>query len=419
MQRLACRFALIYLTLFCLATQISGSMLPNPWFSYRGLGRLPPLRDLTAWIGSAVFGITAPLDLSSSGESLFFWIQTAWIVAASIAAAIAWSLLRRTGGIPERLYPWALLFARLALAASLLEYGMTKVIPTQFPAPPLTTLVTPVGELTLSALLWTSIGAATPYQVFTGCIETLAGILLIVPRTATLGAVLGLAALVQVFALNMTYDVGLKLITLHLIALALIVLGPDVRGLSDFFLARRPGQASLPPAVVRGHRGRRAVLGAQIAFGIYLLGMLTWVNWSYWQAAGGGRPRSAFYGIWTVERMSVDGDVRDPSRNDYDRRWRRVVFDEPDRIVFQRTDDSLARYGAALDTAGGTLALTKAGSRHWRASFLIDRPSADVLDLSGEMDGRRIEARLRRVDFEAFPLLHSTFRWIRPHDAAP
>jgi hypothetical protein len=34
------------------------------------------------------------------------------------------------------------------------------------------------------------------------------------------------------------------------------------------------------------------------------------------------------------------------------------------------------------------------------------------------MDGHRIAARLQRVDFDAFPLLNSTFRWIRPH-AAP
>src|SRR5687768_6132567 len=97
MQRLACRFALIYLALFCLATQISGSMLPNPWFSYRGLGRLPPLRDLTTWVGATVFGITAPLDAAGTGEPLFFWIQTAWILAVSIAAAVAWSFAGRTG----------------------------------------------------------------------------------------------------------------------------------------------------------------------------------------------------------------------------------------------------------------------------------------------------------------------------------
>jgi hypothetical protein len=34
----AFRLSVVYLGLFCLATQISGSMLPNPYIYYRGLG---------------------------------------------------------------------------------------------------------------------------------------------------------------------------------------------------------------------------------------------------------------------------------------------------------------------------------------------------------------------------------------------
>jgi hypothetical protein len=44
------------------------------------------------------------------------------------------------------------------------------------------------------------------------------------------------------------------------------------------------------------------------------------------------------------------------------------------------------------------------------------RESEDSLAIEGQMDGHRIDAQLRRVSFDAFPLLNSTFRWIRPHD---
>jgi hypothetical protein len=117
-----------------------------------------------------------------------------------------------------------------------------------------------------------------------------------------------------------------------------------------------------------------------------------------------------------VERLSIDGQAGPPQLNDYDRRWRRVIFDTPDSVVFQRTDDSLATYGASLDAGRGALALTKGNSRNWTARFTFDRPSADRLNVEGEMDGYRIQAQLQRVDFDAFPLLHSSFRWVRPHD---
>ena len=406
-RRVAFRFGVVYLTLFGLATQLSGSLIANPWFAYRGMGRLWPMREITHWVARTVFGVTVPLDDVSGGETLFFWIQWGWILATALIVTVTWSLLdRRRTGAPsldrrrseraKAALPWCLLAVRLVLAASLLEYGMTKVIPTQFPAPPLTVLVTPVGEMTLSALLWTTIGSAPAYQVITGCVEVLAGILLILPWTVTLGALLGVLSLLQVLLLNLTFDIGVKLVTAHLIVLALILLTPAARQTRPF-------------------TSRRA-LGGQLLFAASLLGVLTYINLSFWQVAGGGRPKSVLYGIWNVERLSVDGQERPAAMNDYDRRWRRVIFDAPDELVVQRIDDSFARYGASLERSSGTLTLTKGSSRTWTSRLTYDRPADDRLTIAGEMDGHRVEADLRRVEREAWPLLNSSFRWIRPHD---
>jgi hypothetical protein len=391
-------------------------MLPNLAFTYRGLGKLWPMREVTHWTAATVFGIPSRLDDTAGGEPLFFWVQTFWLLIASLIAVAIWSAMDRRRHDYTNLHRWFYLVVRVALAASLFEYGMTKVIPTQFPAPPLTTLVTPVGELTLSALLWTSIGAAQPYEIFTGCIEVLAGVLLLFLRTTVLGAAIGLVALIQVTSLNMFYDVGLKLVSLHMIALAAILLAPDLSRFADFFLRHRPAAASIPPLPGRTPRAQRALVLAPILFGAYLLGMYAYINWSFWQVGGGGRPKSALYGIWNVEQLSVDGERRPPDQNDYDRRWRRVIFDAPETVVFQRTDDSLAPYGASLDTGRNVLALRKGNSRNWGATFSITRISSDRVSLAGEMDGHRLEAQLRRIDFDAFPLLNSSFRWVRPHE---
>jgi hypothetical protein len=286
----------------------------------------------------------------------------------------------------------------------------------------LTALVTPAGDMTLSALLWTTIGSAPAYQIATGCIEVLAAVLLLLPRTVTLGALLALASLSQVLLLNLTFDIGVKLVTMHLIVLAAILLIPMVRLKPPAFAQ----SASARPRRSLGGGGDTTLevrLNADttwtilpIVLGAYLLGMQTWSNWSFWHVAGGGRPQSALYGIWNVEQLSVDGVARPPEANDYDRRWRRVIFDEPEVVVFQRTDDSFARYGASIDRASGTVALTKGDSRTWAARFTYDRTSDNRLTIAGDMDGHRIEADLRRVEREAFPLLNSSFRWIRPHD---
>jgi hypothetical protein len=413
--RIAFRFCFVYLGVFILATQISGSMLPNLSFYYRGLGRLWPMRDVTFWMGRHVFGLTT-LDEASGGEPLFFWVQTFWLLVVAALTTVIWSAVDRRRQHYNGLYKWFRLFVRFALAAAMFEYGMTKVIPTQFPSPSLDTLVTPVGDLTLSGLLWASIGASPAYEIFTGCLEMLGGILLLVPRTTLLGALISLGAMTQVFALNMTYDIGVKMVSFHLILLAAFLLAPDIPRLVNFFLRNRPADPSRQSELFRTAAANRIAVAAQVAFGIYLVAMYTYINWTFWQVGGGGKPRSPLYGIWNVEELSIDGQPRLPYLNDYDRRWRRVIFEVPDKVVFQRTDDSFARYGAVIDPETKTLALTKGNSKNWKAKFTYVRTSPDRLILDGEMDGYRIRTELQLVEFDTFRLLNSPFRWVRPHD---
>jgi len=100
--------------------------------------------------------------------------------------------------------------------------------------------------------------------------------------------------------------------------------------------------------------------------------------------------------------------------NDYDRRWRRVIFDSPEVVVFQRTDDSFAHYGVSIDTSHRLVSLRKGNSRTWRSNFTYQQPAPDRLVLEGQMDGHQISMQLQRVELDTFRLLNSPFRWVRP-----
>jgi hypothetical protein len=414
--RLAFRFCFAYLALFCLATQISGSMIPNLGFYYRGLGRLWPMRDVTYWVGQHVFGATGVDVVPGGGEPLFFWVQTFWILIVAIAITAIWSIVDRRRENYVVLHKWFRVFIRFALAAAMLEYGMTKLIPTQFPPPSLETLVTPVGDLTLSALLWTSIGASPAYEIFTGCIEVLGGILLLLPRTTMLGALVSFAAMTQVFVLNMTYDVGLKLVSFHLILLAVFLLAPDFSRLLDFFLRERAPAPSRHSPLFATSSANSIALLLQVAFGFYLIGMYAYMNMTFWNVAGARSPRSPLYGIWDVEEVSVDRQISPRELHDYDLRWRRVIFDAPDSVTIQRIDDSFARYKASVDPYGKKVVMTKRNSKNWNASFTFTRASPDHVILEGDMDGHKVTADLKLVEFDTLRVLNSGFRWVRPQD---
>ena len=416
--RAAFRFAVLYLSLYAAATQLLGGILILPWASLPALGTVWPLRDVTVAVAEHVFGLTPPLEFrGTSGDTAFHWVQTFWILAVSLAGAAIWYVSDPDSRRDARLRPWFRLFLRFALAAEMFYFGMAKVIPAQFPPPALVTLVEPVGHLSLSNLLWTFVGAATPYQVFTGCAEVIGGLLLFAPRTTMLGALICLADMAHVLVLNLSYDVGLKQISFHLALISLVLLAPDARRLAGMFLRDAPVPAStVPPLFADARRNRRA-LAAQLAFGVYLLAMFTTLSVRFYAAEGGpGAPRSALYGIWDVAALSVDGEIRPAMLNDYDRRWRRIVFDSPQRFIVQRTDDSFLTYGVTIHEASGTMALTKGSSRTWSAAFSYERAADDRLVLDGHIDGRHVRAELRLMGLDTFRLLNSGFRWIRPTD---
>jgi len=412
--RVAFRFCFIYLGLYSLVTQIVGSLVLIPGMSFRGLGWLWPFREITNWIGLRVFHTTSPLVYAgNSRDTDFYWIQMLWVLVVSVLATVAWSGLDRSRWNYASLHKWFRVFLRFGLASQMFEYGMTKLIPTQFPSPSLVTLVTRVGNVPLQGLLWTSVGAAPAYGMFTGIAELLGGILLILPRTTTLGALICLADLTQVFVLNMTYDIGVKQISFHLLLLTLFLLAPEIRRLAGLF-ANRPTAPSAHSRLFQTATANRIALVAQVLVGLYLLGMQASANWAFWHLEGGGRPKSPLYGIWDVQALAINGEIRPADLNDYDRRWRRVLFDVPDEVVFQRTDDSFARYGAVIDVSGKTVALTKGKSQTWKSRFTFQRQAEDRLVVDGEMDGYRIQMKLQRVEFDTLRLLNSGFRWMRP-----
>jgi uncharacterized membrane protein YphA (DoxX/SURF4 family) len=416
--RVAFRICFVYFGLYALATQVAGGVFLLPGVQTPALGTAWPMREITLWLAEHVFGATPPLVYTgNSGDTVFHWVQTAWLLIVAMAGTALWTAADRSRAEYVTLHKWFRLFVRFALAAQMFYYGMAKVVPSQFPPPSLVTLLQPIGSMSPSDLLWVFIGSSTAYQVFTGCAEVAAGLLLLTPATTTLGALIALIDMIQVFVLNMTYDFGLKQISLHLMLMSLVLLAPELRRMANVLVLNRPAGPSTQAPLFRSVEANRLALSAQIVFGVYLLAMFTSLGLRYYYGEGGaGSPKSPLYGIWNIDELSIDGEARPAALNDYDRRWRRVIFDAPTVLVFQRTDDSLARYGVRVNVEDRSLALTKGSSRTWSARLTYERPAEDRLILRGRMDDQALELRLQRLELDTFRLLSSPFRWVRPPD---
>ena len=414
--RIAFRFCFVYFGLYCLLTQISTSLVPLPNVDVGDPSTFWPTRQIVMWTASHILRVTNPLvyTASGSGDKTFDWVLQFCLLVITVLATAAWSILDRRRENYATLYKWFRLFIRICLAGQMFTYGWAKAVPLQMPFPFLARLVEPYGNFSPMGVLWSSIGASPAYEMFAGCAEILGGILLIVPRTTMLGALVCLADMTQVFMLNMTYDVPVKLLSFHLILMSLFLLAPDLQRLANMFFLNRPAAPGTEFPLFTTPRANRIALVAQIVIGLWLAGMNAYGNWTTWHLYGGGSPRSALYGIWNVEQLTIDGKVRSPLLNDYGR-WKRAIFEFPTRMSFQRMDDSMARYGTAINTSDNTLKLSKDGDKDWKATFVFQRPASDQLVLEGDMDGHRVKMQLQLFDRKKFLLVNRGFHWVQEY----
>jgi uncharacterized membrane protein YphA (DoxX/SURF4 family) len=414
--RIAFRFCSMYLGLYCLATQIVTSLFSSTQGAdIPDAATLWPLRPVVFWTAAHILHVRAPLSLggnSGSGDCMFGWVLACCLLVIAVLATGIWSVLDRRRKNYVRLRNWFRLFLRFALAGQMINYGMAKVIPLQMPYPSLTRLLQPFGTFSPMGVLWTSVGASPVYEIFAGCAEVVGGLLLVVPRTATFGALICLADMIQVFMLNMTYDVPVKLFAFHLILLAGFLLVPELPRLVNVLFLNRATAPSPQAQLFRAVRANRVALAAQIALGLWLIGMNAHSAWGYWSVFGPGRPYSPLYGIWEVNRMSIDEQLRPPLLTDQGR-WRRAIFDFPPQMAFQRMDDSFAYYAASINLADHILALTMRGDKNMTANFAIQRPAQDRLILDGRMDAHQVHLELQLTDRNKFLLVRRGFHWIQ------
>jgi uncharacterized membrane protein YphA (DoxX/SURF4 family) len=416
LHRVAFRFVVFYFGLFCVYTQIASALISIPKMELGDPSAHWPMRQIVFWIAAHVFHAKLPLIYtdSGSGDKTFDWVLAFFLLVFSLFATAVWSFADRRRENYIVLEKWFRVFIRFALASQLIGYGIVKVIPLQMPFPFLPKLVEPYGNFSPMGVLWSSIGATPAYETFAGSAELLGGILLIFPRTTMLGALVAMADMTQVFMLNMTYDVPVKLFSFHLLLMSLFLLAPDCARLLNFLVRDRAPEPATRPALFRSRRANRIALAVQIIFGLWMVGTTLYGAMDGRREYGAGRQKSALYGIWNIDMMSIDGQERSPLLNDY-QRWRRAIFDFPQSVTFQRMDDSFVYYGTTINTTDQTVTFTKGGDKNVKGKFTFQRPTSDQLVFEGQLDNHKMEMKLRLQDREKFLLVNRGFHWVQEY----
>jgi uncharacterized membrane protein YphA (DoxX/SURF4 family) len=329
------------------------------------------------------------------------------IFVTAVVATIVWSIADRKRPNYGTLQDWFRVLLRLWVAESMASYGAAKLFPVQYSRPLLGQFLTRYGDSSPMGLLWTFMDSSRPYAMFTGAAEMLGALLLIVPRVATLGALVTVAAMANVFALNLSYDVPVKIRSSHILLGALVLAAPDARRLVQFFATRKP-VALREDSPLAGARTARLLTVAQVVFGAIMIATLT--NTARKNAAEYTATREwPLAGYWRVDSYVVDGAELPPLVTDAVR-WQRLMFDTRQTGSLQMMDGEIIACRIRFDEAHKTFNITATnGPRfsisppQWTAHVTYTQPDGDTLIAETTRAGKRIALRLRREP-KTFPL---------------
>jgi len=436
LTRIAFRFAFCYFALYCLGmwdelhvlfiymmARHAPANVPDPYMA-------PLWHRLVPWVGQHILHLAKPITVFSngSGDTTYDWVLLLCFLAISAMATLLWSFLDRRRANYRTLHQWLRLLIVLSLGAEMLSYGWDKAIPLQFGSLNFSRLSEPLGEMSPAMLLWNFMAASKPYTIAAGLVEVLGGVLLFVPRLTTLGALVSVGAMANVFALNMSYDVPVKLLSFHMGLLAAFLLLPELPRLFNVFVLNRP---AAPPATVplssQGWLCRAALL-LRLSVGVFLCCMLFYFSHrTYAQQRQQAQTASSFplYGVWSVDEFTVSEnpatslftpkllqDLKIPAWKD---RWERLVFHTPDSAAIQLSTGALDHVTPQLDLKSNSLVLTDPDDKDWHCNFAVQTPSPHQLRLQGTVNGLTVAAKLHREDEGRFLLTHRGFHWINEY----
>jgi uncharacterized membrane protein YphA (DoxX/SURF4 family) len=419
--RIAFRFFLAYVALFFLTEM----RVMYPLMGVFG-NDLPPdaltrqyhlVRPVVTWVAEHLLHVEAPLiEPVQSGDQAFFWVLAfCWFLGA-LLITVVWSVLDRHRPHHEALYKWFYVVVRLCLAAQLFSFGFAKVFPLQMSLP-LTRLVEPFGDFGMLNVLWSQVGSSQPYEILLGCAEVTAGLLLVIPRTALLGALLAAVEMTQVLILNATYQVPLKIFTFHLVLLSLILVAPHAVRLAKFFVSDQDIGPVARPQLFHTRRALSLALAGQLLFGVWLVTSQVHEEWKLWDTIGAAGPKPPLYGIWNVVKFASDGRDSPPVATD-EKRWNRFIVDtthsyQPGPVSSQRMNGSIVDYAATFAPSKRAIVLARANDPTWSGRLTFAQSNPDKLTLDGVLGKDKVHIELEKVDLDSFPIRRDGVQWVQ------
>jgi hypothetical protein len=368
-----------------------------------------------------IFHVKDELNVNGmgSGDTSYAWARFFTIISVSFLLAFFWTLIDRKKHKYDSVAYVLRSVLRYYIALVAFSYGIIKVFALQMPFPNLSQLATPLGDFLPMRLSWMFIGYSKPYQIFSGVMEVLVCILLINRKTVTAGLLLGLAVFLNIFILNLSYDIPVKLYSFQLFLTCLYLVAEDGKRLIGIFLMNTSVDVNELYRDKFSFRYYNIVrLSAKVLFFILFMLLPSWESWSrYQRILQINTDIPSYVGYYDLNNSLLNGDSV-VAKHDNLHFWKNLVLDKGNIGSVQSADTIFNQrygrgyFGYSIDSLSQQISFTRSAFDTTRLFTLKYKFSDSVrLQLWGKVHDDSVNYNFIKSK-RHFQLTERQFHWI-------
>ena len=239
-QKIVFRFLFLFLGFFLFNYQVAFAFLM--FQAYDKINAVySTLKKPLQWMDKHFYhsGYDPQIHESFPGDNHFGLAFYSTFVILCLLITIAWTVTDKRRPNYQKLYYWFSVYIRYMVAAVMLAYGIDKIIPVQMAYPDVTEMLKPMGDQDYFSIAWNFVGLSPGYEMFSGTIEIIASLLFIFRRTFVPGGLMMCGVLVNIIAINIFYNIGVKFYSIFLLVSVLFILAPYFKTLIQIFLLHK------------------------------------------------------------------------------------------------------------------------------------------------------------------------------------
>ncbi|MFY0603206.1 MAG: hypothetical protein JXQ93_04605 [Flavobacteriaceae bacterium] len=411
-QKISFRFIFIYFGLYISTFYISYIPYTTSfvrWLTYN-------IQSIPVWVADKFMGIKITVFPNGSGDTTYNYVEVLTFFMLAVIAVIIWSVIDKRRANYKRLLLFFSIYVCYYVAINMFSYGFSKIFYLQFSAPSLSRLLQPYGSSSPMGIAWVFMGASKTYTMFSGFAEVLGGLLLLHRRTRTFGALTVFCVMLNVFMMNMSYDIPVKLFSFHLMIMMLFVSLLGYKRIVNLFGLKKALQ--ITPPVSKYFKNRRMSLSTWVlkliflSYSTYVVidNNLSYANQTY------NSPKPILYGIYDVDTYVLNKDTIPPLLTDKIR-WKKIISDGKwfsDYIIVKGMNDQTTWYKQDIDTINNTLEMVSTRDSTNVYNFHYIKKDS-VLSFKGLWNQDSVEIKMKEFDLKKFRLTNRGFHWINEY----